>query len=98
MQWHMVRSKPLKVYSIRIPSNHWQIILNSLISQTILEELDTKYTLLQLNRHEETGGVALPEGCKEREQAILVVDNIDINEEILSGVYFEYLKKRNCRQ
>lgn len=98
MQWHMVRSKPLKVYSIRIPSNHWQIILSSLISQTILEELDTKYTLLQLNRHEETGGVALPEGCKEREQAILVVDNIDINEEILSGVYFEYLKKRNCRQ
>ena len=30
------------------------------ISHTILEELDTEYALLQLNRHEETGGVVLP--------------------------------------
>ena len=56
------------------------------ISYTILEELDTEYALLQLNRREETGGVILPEGCKERELAIVVADNIDRNKETLSGV------------
>ena len=56
------------------------------ISYTNLEELDTEYALLQLNRREETGGVILPEGCKERELAIVVADNIDRNKETLSGV------------
>ena len=55
------------------------------ISLTILEELDTEYALLQLNRREETGGVVLPEGCEEREIAIVVADNIDRNEETLSS-------------
>ena len=55
------------------------------ISYTILEELDTEYALLQLNRREETGGVVLPEGCEERELAIVVADNIDRNEETLSS-------------
>ena len=55
-------------------------------SYTITEELDTEYALLQLNQREETGGVVLSEGCKERELAIVVPDNIDKNEETLSGV------------
>ena len=56
------------------------------ISYTILEELDTEYALLQLNRREQTGGVVLPEGSEERELAIVETDNIDRNEETLSGV------------
>ena len=34
--------------------------------------LDTEYAFFQLNRREETCGVVLPEGCKERELAIVV--------------------------
>ena len=81
----------LFLYAIKSLTNNTELINTTdkyghEISYTILEELDTEYALLQLNRHEETGGLVLSEGCKERELAIVVANNIDRNEETLSGV------------
>ena len=61
------------------------------VSYSILEVLDTENVFLQISQQQETGGVVLSEGCKNGDFSIIVADNIDRNEETLSGIsYFNY--------